>query len=115
MGNGRRTLIVAKTFAEAQAYAAHFGFDDWRFVSGVEDLANVGPQTHALEFVGRWYERDDLKQLRERMCGRGFNPPHLSQIHRNRVRFLARDLPRHGVNDAENEIAGHDRDKTIKH
>jgi hypothetical protein len=116
MDTGRRTLIVAKTFAEAQAHAAHYGLQGWRFVSSVGDLADVGPQTHALEFVGRWYERNDLKQLRELFCGRGFDPPHLSQIRRNRIRLLSHDTPRQGVNDdAEHEPAGSDGDKTIKH
>ena len=47
--NGKRTLIVAKTFAEAHAHAAEGRLDDWRFVSGVGDLAGVEPETHALD------------------------------------------------------------------
>jgi hypothetical protein len=116
MGTGKRTLIVAKTFAEAQAHAGHYGIHDWRFVSNVGDLVDIRPETHALEFVGRWYERNDLKQLRECICGRGFDPPHLSKIPRNRARLLSHDMPRWGVNDdAEDEPAGSDRNKEIKH
>jgi hypothetical protein len=72
MADNKRALIVAKTFAEAQAHATHYGLRDWQFVSDVGDLAGIGPQTHALEFVGLWYERHDLRRLRARICGRGF-------------------------------------------
>jgi hypothetical protein len=78
MGDVRRALIVAKTLEEAQAHAAHFGLYDWQFVSGVRDLVGAEPHTHALEFVGRWYERHDLKRLRAGICGRGFGSPVLS-------------------------------------
>ena len=41
-----------------------------------EDLIGIDPTTHRLEFVGPWYERSDLKRLRQRISGRGFNAPH---------------------------------------
>jgi hypothetical protein len=113
---GKRTLIIAKTFIEAHAHATTYGLHDWQFVSGVDDFSGADPHTHALEFVGSWYERDDLPRLRERICGRGFDPPHLAQIPRNRVRLLSHDLARDGViDDAESERTGRDRNKATEH
>ena len=77
---GKRSLIIAKTLAEAKEHALAYGLRDWQFVMSAENLIGVDPTTHALEFVGAWYERADLKRLRQRICGRGFNVPHLRQI-----------------------------------
>jgi hypothetical protein len=71
----KRTLIIAKTLEEAQAHALEYELREWQFVSGMQDLAAIDPAKHALEFVGEWYERKDLKSLRLHICGRGFDAP----------------------------------------
>ena len=68
-------LIVAKTAAEARDHALAYDLLAWQFVTSAQDLIRADPATHVLEFVGAWYERTDLKELRQRIRGRGFNVP----------------------------------------
>ena len=96
---GKRSLIIAKTLAEAKEHALAYGLRDWQFVMSAENLIGVDPTTHALEFVGAWYERADLKRLRQRICGRGFNVPHLRQTPHFRTRFLSQDRTSDGTDD----------------
>ena len=96
---GKRSLIIAKTLVEAKEHALAYDLTDWQFVMSAEDLIGVDPTTHALEFVGAWYERADLKRLRQRICGRGFNVPHLRQIPRFRTRFLSQGIASDGIDD----------------
>jgi hypothetical protein len=48
---------------------------------------------------GDWYERRDLKALRERIRGRGLDIPLLRQILRARVRFLSQNAAPDDVDD----------------
>src|SRR5438445_413188 len=90
----KRSLIIAKTPAEAKEHALANDRKDWRFVTNAHDLIDADPATHMLEFVGGWYERADLKQLRECARGRGLSVPVLKQIPRMRVRALSQNMPR---------------------
>ena len=93
----QRTLIVAKTSDEARDHALAFDLRDWLFVSGPWDLIGAHPATHVLEFVGRWYERRDLKSLRLRICGRGFNTPQLKQAQGTGSSVLVQRQPGNGA------------------
>jgi hypothetical protein len=76
----KRTLIIARTLAEAADHALVNALENWQFVVGVQDVIGADPATHNLAFAGEWYERTDLKGLRQKVCGRGFNRPLLRQI-----------------------------------
>jgi hypothetical protein len=72
---GKRTLIIARTLAEATDHALVKHLKNWKFVEGVQDVIGADPATDALAFAGEWYERTDLKRLRQQVCGHGFNSP----------------------------------------
>src|SRR5262249_40740857 len=72
----RQTLIIAKTPDEALDHTRAHHLHDWKFVADAADLEGAEPATHAIAFVGRWYERTDLQLLRRLICGRGFDAPH---------------------------------------
>jgi hypothetical protein len=95
----KRTLIVAKTPTEASDHASAHALKDWQFVSTAQDLVGADPAAHELAFVGEWYQRADLKELRQQIRGRGFNTPQLTQIPRIRVRFLPPGIVRNDADD----------------
>jgi hypothetical protein len=75
----KRTLIIAKTLAEAADHARSNQLENWQFVVSARDLAEARPRTHTLAFAGHWYERADLKKLRRRCRGRGLDTPDLGR------------------------------------